>query len=352
MPKKIAVSGKSEKPHKKGEPSLRVHDGEEAAMPRRVQPMLATLSTGLVNDERYGYEVKWDGYRIIAFVERGTVRLDSRGGKDYTTKYPPIVDALKKLGHDAVLDGEIVVFDDSHRPSFNAVQLYNGHNKPIEYYVFDILWLDGYDLKELTLTERKNILKRLIGRNAVIKFSESFENGEHLYEEMRERGWEGVVAKRKDSPYIENDRGANWLKFPVKRMDEFVIGGWAESEKARSFRSILFGAYDNGKLRWLGRSGGGYKEREMPGILKKLKSLETESSPFVNEVLDTKGAKIHWVKPRLVANFGYAEMTESGRIRKPATWLGFRDDKRPTDVIIPIPKTAPTGKASRSKGRK
>jgi bifunctional non-homologous end joining protein LigD len=311
-------------------------------MPKRVQPMLATLSTGLVNNEAYGYEVKWDGYRIIAFVQGGKVRMDSRGGKDYTKRYPPVERALKNLGHDAVLDGEIVVFDEAGKPSFNAVQLYNGHEQPIKYFVFDILWLDGHDLKDLPLTKRKEILQQLVEGNDVIQYSYTFDNGEDLYEEMLERGWEGVVAKRKDSPYIENDRSANWLKFPVKRMDEFVIGGWAESEKARSFRSILFGAYDKGKLRWLGRSGGGFKEREMPGILKKLKALEIQKSPFVNEVLDTKGAKIHWVKPQLVANFGYAEMTESGRIRKPATWLGFRDDKKPNDVIIPIAKAAPT----------
>jgi bifunctional non-homologous end joining protein LigD len=338
MPKKTQVLNKPVGAQRKTASRQPVSAGVKVAMPRQIRPMLATLSSGLVNDERYGYEVKWDGYRIIAFIQRGKTRLDSRGGKDYTRRYPPVVNALKKLGHEAVLDGEIIVFNNDGRPSFNAVQLYNGHDQPIQYYVFDILWLDGYDLKELSLAERKDILQQLVAGNDVIKYSDSFDNGEHLFEEMLERGWEGVVAKRKDSRYIENDRSANWLKFPVKRMDEFVIGGWAESDKARSFRSILFGAYDKGKLRWLGRSGGGYKDREMPGILKKLKSLEVRKSPFANEVLDTKGAKIHWVKPQLVANFGYAEMTESGRIRKPATWLGFRDDKKPMDVMIPIPK--------------
>jgi bifunctional non-homologous end joining protein LigD len=341
MPNKPAIIQKAPKVRRKSTHILPGVTTPTAPFPKRVQPMLATLSTGLVNNDAYGYEVKWDGYRIVAFVQKGKVRMDSRGGKDYTKRYPPVERALAELGHDVVLDGEMVVFDEEGRPSFNAVQLYNGHEQPIQYYVFDILWLDGHDLKELPLTTRKGILQQLVRGNDVIKFSDSFDNGEHLYEEMRDRGWEGVVAKRKDSPYIENDRSANWLKFPVKRMDEFVIGGWAESEKARSFRSILFGAYDKGKLRWLGRSGGGFKEREMPGILKKLKALEIQHSPFVNEVLDTKGAKIHWVKPQLVANFGYAEMTESGRIRKPATWLGFRDDKKPGDVIIPLPKAAP-----------
>jgi bifunctional non-homologous end joining protein LigD len=185
---------------------------------------------------------------------------------------------------------------------------------------------------------RKAILKNLVEGNKVIQFSASFDDGEGLYQIMKEKGWEGVIAKKKESSYIENDRSTNWLKFPVKKIDEFVIGGWAESDKARSFRSILFGAYDKGKLIWLGRSGGGFKEKEMPGILKQLKSNEIKTSPFSNKVLDTKGAVLHWVKPVLVANFEYAEMTESGRIRKPATWKGFREDKNPKDVIIPVVK--------------
>jgi bifunctional non-homologous end joining protein LigD len=310
--------------------------GKKSAMPASMQPMLATLSEGIANDGRYLYEVKWDGYRIAAFVKKGKVRLHSRSGLNYTNRYPNVVKALKELKSDVVLDGEMVVFDENGRPTFNLVQLYNGHDTPISYYVFDVLYINGYDVRKLPLTTRKAILKQLVEGNGIIQFSESFNDGEGLYREMEERGWEGVVAKKKESVYIEDDRSTNWLKFPVKKIDEFVIGGWAESDKARSFRSILFGAYDKGKLTWLGRSGGGYKEKEMPGILKKLHANEVKTSPFVNKVLDTKGAIIHWTKPVLVANFEYSEMTESGRIRKPATWKGFREDKDPKDVIIPL----------------
>lgn len=275
-------------------------------------------------------------YRINAFVKKGKVRLDSRGGLNYTERYPLIVDALKALKADVVLDGEMVVFDEDEKPDFNRVQLYNGHKNPISYFVFDILYCNGYDLKKLPLTTRKTILKELVEGSELIKFSESFDDGEGLYELMMQKQWEGIVAKKKESEYIENDRSYNWLKFPVKKKDELIIGGWAESDKARSFRSILFGAYHKGKLTWLGRSGGGFKEKEMPGILKQLKKYETHKSPFVNKVLDTKGAIIHWVKPQLVAWFEYSEMTESGRIRKPATWKGFREDKDPKDVSIPL----------------
>ncbi len=181
--------------------------------------------------------------------------------KDYTNKYPPVVSALKSLKHDVVLDGEMVVFDEHGHPNFNAVQLYNGHNTPIFYYVFDVLWLDGYDLMELPLTKRKRILKDLIKGSKVLQLSESFKDGEGLYELMVEKGFEGIVAKKKNSEYIQGDRSRFWLKMPTRIRQEFIIGGWAESDKARSFRSILFGAYRDGKLQWVGRSGGGYKEK-------------------------------------------------------------------------------------------
>lgn len=308
-------------------------------MPARISPMLCTLTKEIVEDEDYLYEVKWDGYRIVAFAEAGKVHMDSRSGLDYTAKYPNIAKALKALKHDVILDGEVVVFNTDGSPDFDALQKYNGHTSAIHYCVFDLLWLDGNDLRNLPLTQRKELLKALVASNDVFQYSESFEDGKVLYQQMLDRNLEGVVAKIKDSTYNEGERGSSWLKTPTKKRQEFVIGGWAESERGRSFRSLLFGAYENGKLNWIGRSGGGYKEKEMPGILKKLKALEIDKSPFVNKVLDTKGAVMHWVKPELVGNFEFAAWTKSGRIRKPATWLGFRLDKKPKDVVREVPKT-------------
>ena len=154
---------------------------------------------------------------------------------------------------------------------------------------------------------------------------------------MLELNLEGVVAKKKHSEYLPGVRSYEWLKIPTRKRQEFVIGGWAESQNGRAFRSLLFGAYEGKKLKWIGRSGGGYKQNEMPGILKQLKAIETEESPFENPVLDTKGAVIHWVKPELVANFEFATWTKSGRIRKPATFLGFRKDKKAKQVVREIP---------------
>jgi len=312
--------------------------GRKSAMPKRVAPMLCTLTKEPVFNDQYLYELKWDGYRIISYINGTKVRMDSRNGLDYTKRYPPLSNALKELSGKMVLDGEVVVFNEKGLPDFDALQKYNGHKTPIHYCVFDILWKDGYNLMKLPIVERKEILREVLNGNEILKFSESFDDGEALYKEVLRMGLEGIVAKKKDSPYVENERADNWLKTPTHKRQEFVIGGWAESDKARSFKSLLFGAYNKGKFEWIGRSGGGYKEKEMPGILKKLKALEVEKSPFVNKVLDTQGAVVHYVKPQLVANFEFATWTSTGRIRKPATFLGFRNDKKAKDVVREVPK--------------
>jgi bifunctional non-homologous end joining protein LigD len=330
-----------------------IKKGEKAPMPASVAPMLCTLTREPNDDPDYLYEVKWDGYRILSYVQKKQVRMDSRSAKDYTTRYPVITEALRMLGHDAVIDGEVVVFNEEGLPDFDALQLYNGHDNPITYCVFDLLWLDGYDLMGLPLATRKAMLQKLVAAKPVFRFSETFDDGPALYQEMLDRNLEGIVAKRRDSFYVPGARDDRWLKTPTRKRQEFVIGGWSESDKARSFKSVLFGAYKDGKLEWIGRSGGGYKQAEMPGILKELKKREIKTSPFANAVLDTKGAVTHWVKPELVANFEFATWTKSGRIRKPATFLGFRNDKKPSQVVreIPadVPKRSPKPRAKRSR---
>jgi len=334
-----AVWQSNRQPEKKSESMLDLKTkGIRKAMPSNIKPMLCTLTKEVVEDDDYLYEVKWDGYRIISYVKDGKVRMDSRSALDYTKKYPPVAEALKDLGHNAVLDGEVVVFNEEGKPDFDALQTYNGHHTPINYCVFDLLWLDGYNLMELPLTNRKAILKELVAATEVLRFSESFDDGRALYEHALDLDLEGIVAKRKDSNYAPDARDSRWLKTPTRKRQEFVIGGWAESDKVRSFRSLLFGAYNaNGKFEWIGRSGGGYKQSEMPSILKQLQQLETDKSPFINKVLDTKGAKLHWVKPELVANFEFATWTKTGRIRKPATFLGFRKDKKASQVVREVP---------------
>ena len=303
-----------------------------------IEPMLCTLVKEPIENDEYLFEFKWDGYRIISTVRNGKVRMNSRSGLDYTQRYPTIAKALASLGHNAVIDGEVVVFGKDGKPDFDAVQLYNGQNTPIRYCVFDLLELDGHNIMELPLIKRKDLLKALVASDEAFFYSESYEDGKALYQRSLDENLEGIVAKEKDSTYRPGARGNSWLKVPTRKRQEFVIGGWAESDKSRSFKSLLFGAYENGKFTWIGRSGGGYKQNEMPGILKLLQKIEVEKSPFINKILDTKGAKTHFVKPKLVANFEFATWTKSGRIRKPATFLGFRLDKNPKEVIREIPK--------------
>ena len=161
-----------------------VKNCQKSKIPGSVEPMLCTLTKEVLVDERFLYEIKWDGYRIIAYVQNGRVRMDSRSALDYTMKYPPVAEALKALGHNLVLDGEVVVFNQEGLPDFDALQKYNGHDTPISYCVFDMLWLDGCDLMGFPLTIRKSILEALIGNNEVIRFSESYNDGNGLYEQM------------------------------------------------------------------------------------------------------------------------------------------------------------------------
>jgi bifunctional non-homologous end joining protein LigD len=308
-----------------------------AGIPAHISPMLCTLTKDPVQSEDYIFEIKWDGYRIISTVEDNRVRMSSRGGMDYTARYPLITEALKGLGRDLVIDGEVVVMGADGRPDFDALQLYNAKRSPIRYCVFDLLYLEGNSLMELPLYQRKELLEALVGKNEIFLFSESFSDGNELYENAVRDNLEGIVAKKKDSIYQPGARGYDWLKVPTRKRQEFVIGGWAESDKSRSFKSLLFGAYENDKLMWIGRSGGGYKQAEMPGILKQLEAIEIKDSPFENKILDSKGAKNHFIRPILVANFEFATWTKSGRIRKPATFLGFRKDKNPKDVVREVP---------------
>ena len=304
-------------------------------MPLDVKPMLCTLLKEPFNDPAYLFEVKWDGYRIVAYKDANVLKLASRGGLDYTKKYPPIVRALQSLAHDLVIDGEVIVLNKEGKPDFDALQKFNGQKSGVFFYVFDILWLDGKDLMGLPLTQRKEILKEIFEGNGVIRYSEHFDNGIELFRHAEAMKLEGIIAKQRASAYIPDRRGREWYKIPTEIRQEFVVGGWVESE-TRLFRTLLFGAYQGKELHWIGHAGGGFKDKDMRGILQKLQSIESEKKPFVNEV-EYEGV-VHWVKPELVANIKYATFTRSGKIRKPAVFLGFRDDKIPKEVIMEIPQ--------------
>lgn len=305
-------------------------------MPLQIKPMLCTLLKEPFDDPNYLFEVKWDGYRLIAYKGDGILKLSSRGGHDYTKKYPPIARALEQLTHDVVLDGEAIVLNQEGKPDFDALQQFNGQKSGVFFYVFDILWLDGRDLMKLPLFERKEILKDVVGDQSIIRYSDHFDNGIELFRQAESMKLEGVIAKQRNSPYIPDRRGKEWFKIPTEVRQEFVVGGWVESE-TRLFRTLLFGAYKGKQLHWIGHAGSGFKERDMKEILRKLKAIETNESPFANEV-EYDGV-VHWTKPELVANIKYATVTRSGKIRKPAIFLGFREDKLAKEVVLEKPGT-------------
>lgn len=311
-------------------------EGRKTRFLSGIKPMLCNLIKEPFDDPAFLFEVKLDGYRIIAYVNKGKVILSSRSGLDYTKKYPSVAKALSALDLDVILDGELVALNKEGKPDFDALQKNNGQN-PLVFYIFDILWCKGYDLKNLPLEKRKKILSEAIDFNEIIKYSDDFENGIQLFELIKKQGMEGIVAKRRDSKYEPGKRGKYWLKLPTEKRQEFVIGGWTESESAEPFASLLFGYYEKGKLIYQGHAGGGYKGTQKEKIKKILDGLAIKNNPFDNEI-DTD-RKVHFVKPELVANIKFAAYTSSGKIRKPAIFLGFREDKKPGQVVEekPIP---------------
>ncbi|MFL5742996.1 MAG: DNA ligase D [Flavisolibacter sp.] len=301
-------------------------------IPTDLSPMLATLTKKPFDDEDWLFEIKWDGYRALAYIQGRDVDLRSRSNLSFNEDYAPIVNALRSWGINAVTDGEITVINEKGKADFEALQNWQRTKLGnLVYYVFDILWLDGINLMKLPLYRRKEILQKLIPHKGPILFSDSIDQfGVDFFRVARENELEGIVAKKKQSVYTPGKRSNDWLKMPTEIRQEFVIGGWAESDSGRPFRSLLFGYYEDGKLINAGHAGGGYKDAQMHQILSRLKKLEIKKSPFANEVeTDTKA---HWIKPQLVAEIKYASITSSGKIRKPAIFLGFREDKSPQDV--------------------
>jgi bifunctional non-homologous end joining protein LigD len=313
-----------------------IRKGRKEPRPRVVRPMLCTIIREPFNDKNWVYEVKWDGYRIVASIERGRVRLTTRNNQDYTHKYAEVAKALSRIDVSIVLDGEVVVIDEEGKPDFGALQRYNP-SMALTYFVFDILWIGGYSLVNLPLSERREILEAVLPADMIFRLSEQFPNGVKLFERMKNVGMEGIIAKRKDSIYTMGRKGDTWYKLQTEFQGEYVIGGYTESDSSRPFASLLFGNYQNGKLVYVGNAGGGYKESEMKDILDKLKRYEVSESPFSNEAQTDR--KTHWLEPALVANFKFATFTDSGIVRKPAIFLGFRDDKRPDQVVPELPKS-------------
>jgi bifunctional non-homologous end joining protein LigD len=313
----------------------------KAALPTRIKPMLATLVEQPFDDDDWVFEVKWDGYRMIALAESGQVKLQSRGGQDYSEVFQPITDQIATLGHRAVLDGEIVVVDAEGRSHFQDLQNYQRTKEGnLQYFVFDLLYLDGHDLKSLSLLKRKELLKDLLDEldssHQLINYSDHLEGlGRDFFALAKAKGLEGIVAKRKLSPYQEGRRGADWLKIKAAREQEVVIAGWTEPRGSRKhIGALILGLYDGDELRYIGHTAGRLGEQDLADLHQVLKKLEVPKAPFAT--IPQTNAPAHWVRPKLVAQVAFSEWTQEGHMRQPI-FLGLRNDKAPGEVKMEAP---------------
>ena len=328
-----------------------VKDLEGAArkpLPAAIQPMLATLAEKPFDDPAWLFEIKWDGYRAIAFLENGKVRLVSRTQNDLSARFPELQDIPRFLqAKTAILDGVIVALDPEGRSSFSLMQERTGirsHGRrgpahpgaPLFYYAFDLLYLDGEDLHRVRLEQRKETLARVITAGGAVRYSDHFAQGVSLFEAAKQKDLEGILAKRRDS-YYEERRSREWLKIKITHVIECVIGGYTDPEGSRQhFGAIVLGLYDKKQhLIHTGQAGTGFNHRTLAELSKLLKQRPTRHSPFHGEV---EARQVHWVKPELVAQIKFSEWTHETaagglKLRAPV-YLGLRDDKRPEECTF------------------
>ena len=319
-------------------------------MPSAIRPMLASVVEKPFEDPNWLFEIKWDGYRAVSFIEHGTVRLVSRNQNDLTPRYPELRELPKFIKtQNAVLDGEVVVLDEQGRSSFSLMQQRTGirshgrqgatrHDLPILYYVFDLLYLDGYDLRRVTLEERKRVLKEILIPGEIVRYSDHYpgEQGVALFEVAKQKGLEGILAKKRNSCYEER-RTSEWLKIKITQTIDCVVGGYTDPEGTRQhFGSLVLGLYDEKKhLIHVGQAGTGFNHATLKEIFGELGKIESTKNPFSGAV-DAK--KVHWVKPVRVAEVKFSEWThetaDGGLKLRAPVFLGLREDKNPEECTL------------------
>jgi bifunctional non-homologous end joining protein LigD len=309
-----------------------------AKLPASVLPELATLVKAPPTGDGWLHEMKYDGYRIFARLDRGRVGLWSRNGRDWTTTFPTIAKALERLpAEQAIVDGEVAVLLPDGTTSFQALQnLLSGTRAgQLVYMMFDLVHLDGWDLGGARLEDRKTALRSLFAatsdRAAVLRYSDHVVgDGPQFFAHACRLGLEGIISKRRDAPY-RSTRGADWLKVKCLKQQEVVIGGYTDPEGSRiGIGALLGGVYENGNLVYAGKIGTGFDNRVLRDLKKRLGALEQDSPPFAERPQGV--GRAHWVKPELVAQVSFSEWTDDGRMRHPA-FQGLRDDKSATSVV-------------------
>jgi len=345
LPPSGTASGVAAVPHPMSSSQANPADLEGARtskMPKDVRPMLATLSDKPFSDPDWLFEIKWDGIRALAFVEDGRVRLQSRTGRDISAQYPDLRDVAKHIDADtAILDGEIVVLDDDGRSNFERLQSRMNvrspsaelvKQAPVIYYVFDLLYCDGYDLRQAPLIGRKELLRRVLRpRPPVVYADHQLEKGKELMEQAGHHDLEGIIGKRLRSVYTE-DRSHSWLKFKITRTLDAVVGGYTEPRGSREhFGALLVGLYDGRHLRPMGGVGTGFDNKSQKTVFERLEKLRTERCPF--EPMPETREQAYWVKPELVAGVKYGSITSERQLRAPV-FLSLRDDRNAAECTF------------------
>ena len=311
----------------------------KSRMPDQITPMLATLVDEPFSDPEWIFETKWDGFRSVCFVDRDQARFVSRNQIEMTPQYPELAGTPKQINaKQAILDGEIVALDEQGMPRFqllqNKLRIRSGSyakasKAQIVYFVFDLLYCDGYDLMNCPVVERKALLERILKPASFVKYADHVEaEGEEFFRQIEKFRLEGMIAKRAASKYVQK-RTSDWLKVKTVLRSEVVIGGYTQPRGTRSyFGSLVCGLYKGKDLHYVAHTGGGFNEKTLRSIYKLMQPLKTDKSPFIKPPKTNE--PVQWLTPSLVAEVKFSEWTAEERMRQPI-FLGLREDKKPQD---------------------
>jgi len=333
-----------------------IHGAVKQPMPSVIHPMLATLVDKAFDDDEWLFEIKWDGYRAVAFLEDGKVKLVSRNQNALTREYPELKGLAQNVrARTAILDGEIVALDEQGRASFSLMQQRSGFREPgrrgarnasipVLYYAFDLLYLDGYSLFQVDLEKRKELLAAILTAGDNLRYSDHHVGqGTALFQAAAAKQLEGIVAKRRRSCYLQK-RSREWLKMKITQRQECVIGGYTDPKGSREhFGSVILGLYDSqGRLIHVGQAGSGFTEASHADMWRRLQKIKTSRNPFHGQVQTGRG--MHWAKPELVAEIKFTEWThetEGGGLKMRApVYEGLRSDKSPRECVFVEPRSA------------
>ncbi|WGS21779.1 MULTISPECIES: non-homologous end-joining DNA ligase [unclassified Bradyrhizobium] len=287
--------------------------------------MLATLIDAPFDDKDWVFETKWDGFRLVAKTERKSGALYSRNGNDVTRRYASVAEALDVIKRNAVIDGELVALDAEGRSRFQLLQNALKGKARLRYYVFDLLFLDGRDLRSKPLRERKDRLRAILRRHPLVRYSVHRKRaGRAAFNKARRAGEEGIIAKQAASLYHSGKRSREWLKIKAGHEQEAIIVGFTKPHGSREhFGSLVLGVYDKGKLVYVGHSGGGFSREMLATLHARMMKLRTDKKPFTDVAHEDKTT---WIRPRLVCQVKFTEWTHEGEMRHPV-FLGMRTDK-------------------------